>query len=305
MSRRFDEEAKRLREQLESESLTPAELEQGWQRLRAPRPPRRKLGVLAPAIAIAAIILLVILQPEPEPISENGLVIASGEQCVHQDDSEMLVVPCSREVELSVGHDAKDLRLRRGRARFVVKKRPATKQPFTIAVSHGWIVVIGTRFTVEQERRAGRIEVEEGLVEFRWSDGSPSDRLPAGSSLAWPRRDEAQPATATTTPDASEVATPKPKKKTKPVEKQISAKELMARLFQLKSQRRFDEAIELLAEGSKRKDFSEAQRERLSYELGVVLRQSGRTEEACRHFSSHLRRFPNTSRRKEIADTCP
>ena len=84
----------------------------------------------------------------------------------------------------------------------------------------------------------------------------------------------------------------------------MSSKELMQRLFQLKSQRRFDEAIDLLADGSKRRDFSEAQRERLSYELGIVLRQSGRTDEACRHFSSHLRRFPSTSRRKEIADTC-
>jgi hypothetical protein len=293
VSKHFDEEARRLRTELEAEPFTPGELEQGWRRLSSPPRPKRWLVLLAPAIAIAVIVLLALMiEPEPEPTAE-GLVIASGQECVHQTDHEMLIVPCSREVLFDVGTEAHDVKIRRGRARFSVKKR--STEPFTIAVSHGWIVVIGTRFTVEQSRRSGKIEVEEGVVEFRWNDGSPAERLPGGSSLEWPRAKPEQTVTPTVTaPPPPEPPAPPPKKK------QISARDLMSRLFQLKSQRRYDDAIELLEQGRQRADFSEAQRERLSFELGTVLRQSGRTEDACKHLRDHLRKYPSASQKAEI-----
>src|SRR5688572_8305437 len=169
MSRRFSEEVVRLREQLEV-SRSEAEIERGLRRLHTGRPKPRRAWLLIPAVAI--LILIFFLRPNDE------LVILAGAECVARSGDAISAGPCG--VELSIGPDANDLAFD-GRARFSVKKR--NKRPFSIAVSHGRIIVIGTRFLVEQRRDRGRIDVEDGTVEFRWSDGSPSDRLNAGDSL--------------------------------------------------------------------------------------------------------------------------
>jgi hypothetical protein len=292
MSKRFSEESLRLRSQLEAEARSEAEIERGRRRLLESLDRRKpnRLWLLVPAMAV--VLLILFLRPSP-PIEGEDLVIVSGAECVQRSERS-LSVACN--AELWIGRNTEDLTFRRGRARFSVAERH--EHHFQIAVSHGVIAVIGTRFMVEQRADGGRIDVEEGTVEFRWTDGS-RDLLTKGASLEWPRP-PAKVETSSTTPPRSE-------KKVAPKRgpKRPSSRELMQRLFQLKSQRRFDEAIELLSDGSRRLDFSEAQRERLSYELGVVLRQSGRADEACRHLHAHLLRFPSSPRKKEIADTCP
>lgn len=289
MSRRFEDAARRLRSELEVERRSEAELEAGRRRLLVAleRRPERSLGLLLPAAAAAAFLIAMLMLPRPKT-EEPVLVIAAGAECVSRAENALEVEPCATEVEIEVRAGAEDVALRRGRARFVVEKRPAAS--FTIAVSHGEIVVIGTRFLVEQHPQAGRVAVEEGIVEFRWFDGTPPQRLTTGDALEWPRP---------MPPELEEEPPPPPPTAKKPAPR-MSANDLMRRLFQLKSQRRFDEAIDLLRDGSRRRDFTEVQRERLSFELGNVLRQSGRNRQACRHLAEHLARFPSAPRRAEI-----
>ncbi len=298
MSRRLDEGAARLRGQLEAGARSELEIEEGRRHLLAAvvaPPPKTRAPWLIAAAAVAAAVLLLLLRPVGQ--DEAGLVVTAGEACVARSEASIRISPCAEAVVLAAGVEAPDLRLEAGRARFVVAKRTPRRRPFMIAVSHGWIVVIGTRFTVEQNARAGRLDVEEGVVEFRWADGAPSERLTAGASLEWPR-----PAPPAPPPPPVEPPAPPPVTKTHIQRRPpaMTAHQLMRRLFQLESQRRFDEAIALLTEGSTRTDFTEVQRERLSFELSTVLRQAGDHERACRQMTEHLRRFPASPHKAEL-----
>ena len=77
---------------------------------------------------------------------------------------------------------------------------------------------------------------------------------------------------------------------------------MLRHFFRLRSQRRYDEAAILLADGSQRKDFSRTQRERLScYERGLLLAdQLGNKTASCAHFRSHLKRYPRGQYKRSI-----
>jgi hypothetical protein len=64
---------------------------------------------------------------------------------------------------------------------------------------------------------------------------------------------------------------------------------VMDRLLQLKSQRRFGEAVTLLRQALAGGGLGPVQRERLSYELGLALEASG--QRACAHWKSHVASF--------------
>lgn len=320
MTDRFDEEVRRLDEQLASQHRTAAEVEEGRRRLfeeiERARPPRRS-RLLAPAMALAGLAIAFLLLSRDVP-PERVRIIEQA-TCVARAADEITVSGrCASAAEILIDRDrlvvepGAELRLRsrgvqlaRGRTRFSIARRETLRDRFEVSVSHGVIVVIGTRFQVEQRAGGGRVDVEEGTVEFRWADGAPPEQVGAGASLAWPRPPAPPPPPVPIEPpEPGKEPTPEarmPAKRPKrraPV--RMSADALMKRLLRLRSQRRYDEAIDLLREGSHRGDFTKVQRERLSFELGNLLRQSGREKEACRHLERHLKRFPSTPRKAEL-----
>ena len=76
------------------------------------------------------------------------------------------------EVRLELGPDAvinrktpSQFTVKQGPARFVVEKQRPGKR-VEVLVSHGVIVVVGTRFRIQQFPDHGFVEVEEGRIEF-------------------------------------------------------------------------------------------------------------------------------------------
>jgi hypothetical protein len=190
------------------------------------------------------------------------------------------------------------LRLVRGQATFQVRSRSKTE--FRVRTSAATIVVVGTAFTVEESNGRGSVSVTEGVVEVRWDDGD-NERLSAGESRSWPRPQAQEPEPADE-PDPEPALGVPPDGKVKPKGPDVRA--IMERLFQLRSQRRYDEAARMLRKASRRRDLSKEQRERLSYEAGNVLRQAGVNDEACAHFRKHLKRFPESANRDDALSTC-
>lgn len=78
------------------------------------------------------------------------------------------------------------LQLRRGKARFRVAARTPRERPFEVKVSAGAVIALGTSFAVEQGAKHGSVAVDDGRVEFRWTDGSAPVALTAGEHLEWP-----------------------------------------------------------------------------------------------------------------------
>ena len=74
----------------------------------------------------------------------------------------------------------------------------------------------------------------------------------------------------------------------------------MQRLFRLRTQRRYDEAVSLLQAASHDPGLSAVQQERLSFELGNLFLQWKGEKEACAHWREHAKRFPDSPRREEV-----
>lgn len=322
----FDEEVRRLKGQLEAQPRSDAEVDEGRRRLLDEVGRKRALhpGWLAgPAIAVAALLAAILLVRRDGP-SQPRVRITERAECVDRARDRISVTAgCASAAEISVDDDrlsvapgtelelrARGVALAKGRTRFSIARRDSLGDRFEVAVSHGVIVVIGTRFAVEQRAGGGRVEVQEGTIEFRWSNGAAPERVGAGGALSWPKTPPqpappppaTETATATKTHAKARPASPPPRRRPMRRRKRDapSIEALMKRLLRLRSQRRYSEAIALLREGSHRDDFTPVQRERLSFELGNLLRQSGRLEQACRHLKRHLRRFPSTPRKEEI-----
>ncbi len=73
------------------------------------------------------------------------------------------------------------IRIVRGRVSFQVAN---VRRPVSVLVSGGRIEVIGTRFTVTERGRGGRVTLEEGHLDFLRRDGGRS-RLRPGETLEW------------------------------------------------------------------------------------------------------------------------
>ncbi|MFC1612186.1 hypothetical protein ACFL6C_14575, partial [Myxococcota bacterium] len=77
----------------------------------------------------------------------------------------------------------------------------------------------------------------------------------------------------------------------------------MLRLFQLRSQERYQQAVNLLRRAAYRQDLTYDQRERFSFELGVLLQtRLADTAAACAHWQEHRSRFAVDHRRDRIAE---
>jgi hypothetical protein len=293
---------------LEEATMTDEERARVWRRLTRAAPRRTSSARWVVALAACgALALAVFVTSDGAPHAARSHPSGGREDCTLDAQAERLALrsDCPSQ-SVSVGADAWQLepgalvrrepsgaRVERGSVTFRVRKRATAS--FVVHVSHGLVRVIGTSFRIAQQTERGSIEVTEGVIEFEWSDGT-HERVRTGQSLRWPR-----PIVATTPrieADGSEV---------EPIEVDagvVPARHLrkqhapahpldldgtLERLFQLKSQARFDELIALLRSALHAPGGSRVQRERLSYELGLALEASAR--DACVHWRQHLQTY--------------
>jgi len=200
-------------------------------------------------------------------------------------------------------HTDDRIELLAGRATVAVRKRPRGAAPLRVQVSHGVIEVLGTRFTIWQEERGGRVELHRGSIRFRAPDGR-TRLLAPGQSLSWPLAPEqpAPPAPATPEPPPS-ADTTRPGATLRPAPPRLTpeaAESLLDEVERLRSQGRYREAAGRLRE-SLHRVAERPTRERLSYELGTILTHHLRdSAAACRHWRRHLRRFGTARYGREI-----
>ena len=76
------------------------------------------------------------------------------------------------------------VRIRRGAAMFDITTVLPGEAPTRIAVSHGTIEVLGTRFTIEQTAHGGHVDLFEGRIRFIGLDGSSTEIAP-GQRYTW------------------------------------------------------------------------------------------------------------------------
>jgi hypothetical protein len=193
--------------------------------------------------------------------------------------------------------DGGAVRLRSGQALFDVEPVRAGAAPVQIAVSHGVIEVVGTRFAVAQEGEGGHVDLFEGKIRFHALDGGVLDIRP-GKRHRWgaeaievARADT--PADADIGQDTIEVL---PDLEDKPAGRRKSradrAADIIERVGELRAERRYRDAIDVLREAN-RKRWDRRTAQSLSYELGELLRFRGDRDAACEHLRGHQRRFPD------------
>lgn len=178
-----------------------------------------------------------------------------------------------------------------------VGKREPEQLPVRVMVSHGFIEVTGTHFTVEQQPTSGRVVLHEGRIRFVDDAGRSVDLAP-GQALTWPLPQAAASTTAPA-PDDGEPAdeAPEPSASTPAPASAAPARaegvdELLRRVEVLRSRGRYDEAAKELERGSA--ELPAATRERLSFERGSLLTyQLKDRARACAHWRAHQSQFPN------------
>ncbi|MEK7705423.1 MAG: FecR domain-containing protein [Myxococcota bacterium] len=171
------------------------------------------------------------------------------------------------------------IRLARGRATFAVGKRdPAA--PLRVLVSHGVIEVVGTRFTVTQQRNAGDVALASGNIRFVASDGRVVHLTP-GQSLSWPL------------PTPQVVPHDVVESPARPEHRQrLARREILAELEDLRIRREYGTLARRL-EGLLTTERREPLRERLSYELcDVLARHTKERQRACLQIETDLRQYP-------------
>lgn len=303
-----------MKRQLESREEAAARLERGglrlseraqlWQRITVTtsstsgdrgRSRARVLWLAAPAFALAVAVLWLQRAEQvavPEIANECQLDSAAsalrlpercGSSVVNVEGDEW-----SLEGGAQVARIANGARVERGRVGFHVRHRE--RGNFRVQVSHGEVQVIGTRFVVEQQGDRGTVAVSEGVIEFVWRDGT-RERVAAGQTLSWPRAAVASVTNAPSVPervapDRVDASTNEPANERMP---SADLDAVMGRLLQLRSQKRFPEAVTLLRGTLAARGLGAIARERISYELGLAIEASG--EASCEHWQRHVERF--------------
>jgi len=218
-------------------------------------------------------------------------------------------------LEVSAGtrlrREARGVRLIRGAARFTVRARRPAEGPARVLVSRGSIEVLGTRFTVIQRELDGEVTLHEGSIRFVTLTGTVVPLMP-GQSHRWPEPEPA-PATRPVAPEAAPAAPSPPPSPPKEPGTRVGGERLrqgaptvpdvgvlLARVAELRDQRRYAEAARVL-EHALRRPLDAVDAERLSYELGTILtdRLTDRTR-ACRHWDEHGRRFGRGRYAREV-----
>jgi hypothetical protein len=194
-----------------------------------------------------------------------------------------------------------EVQMGRGKARFTIT--PRKDQRFRVRVAVGTIEVIGTEFGVWQDADKGGVEVQSGTVALKLDSGG-TELLHANTAKSWTNEREVDKQRLLEPedqePEQPETASSAPKKRRRqgPSRKEMSKrriKELLSHQFQLRAQRRFDDALRELRTALADDVFSRQQKARLSLEIGRVLEQQGARAAACQHWRRHARTFGKSS----------
>lgn len=317
-NKNFAEQLRTLQQGLQEERLSAGGEARLRRLLQGQRPRRRPFALILAPVAAAAMVLLVwavwprgtqeavparptvggfeLLAGAPTP-SSQGRVRCGSAGCSLRAARLGTTLELNRGAE--VGHGEMQLRVFQGEATLQVRPVPAGAPPVKVRVSHGVIVVLGTRFTVWQEQAGGRVVLHEGVIQFN-GDGGRVVRLKAGQELRWPQQPAAAPPparepapAAAPAPAPPRLAPPAPvrvrKKPPTPALSPAAAVSLLDRVERLRLQSRYSEAVRLLGKALPRVT-DKVLRERLSYEKGTILSDHLLDREAaCRHWRRHLR----------------
>jgi hypothetical protein len=315
MPRRFDEDVRAARATLGAPQLTPLERVEVRRRvddsLAARLPLRTRRAALAGGVTVtvAAAAAAVVLAWPAAPYR-----VVEGPACVRDQGGAVEVAAGCARVVLAVGPDRVEVpeparlvperhavRLLSGTVRVEAAVRQPGARPLRLAVSHGMVVVLGTRYEVTQRDGSGELLVTHGRVGFDWSDGSGRTILQAGERLAWPRviappRPASQPSTSVARPP-----TPRPPRHGPRVAPDAAVQAIVTRFLQLRSQERYREAAAFARRQAQSSKLTALQRERLSFELGWVLENQLRDHAAaCAQWRRHLKTFPASPRAADV-----
>lgn len=190
----------------------------------------------------------------------------------------------------TVAAQGRNVRVSSGKVLFEVDKVPTGEPPVEVAVSHGRIEVVGTRFAVEQQSGGGHVDLLEGKIRFHHPDGTVEDVLP-GERLSWGEHaPEPVPEVEFVEADVLEPeAAPVRKRSRRGTEKQAAA--IIERVTALRAEKRYGAAITEVRRALRR-SWDRRTAQVLSYELGELLRAAEDTLAACDHFAAHQRRYP-------------
>jgi transmembrane sensor len=204
---------------------------------------------------------------------------------------------------VSLRREAHGVRLVRGRIDVTAAHRPSAAGPATILVSHGAIEVMGTAFTVVQDRVGGRVALRDGNIRFRAGDGTVASLRP-GEALSWPLPPAVPPPSSLPPPP-----TPPPTITPAPSRAPTSAstgprpaadEALLDHVEELRSRRQFEQAARALRRALSVQP--NPMREQLSFELGSLLTHQIRdARRACAQWGWHDRHFPDGRYRHEVA----
>ncbi len=184
-----------------------------------------------------------------------------------------------------------------GKVLFEVETVRAGETPVRVGVSHGAIEVVGTRFAVEQDARGGHVDLLEGKIRFHEPDGSIVDISP-GQRHAW--GDQRLSPIVAAEVDETEIEIFDEEPPSMETKRRVGrrgagrsgarAAAVIERVTELRAQKSYRAAAAELRAALRRK-WDRRTSQVLSYELGEILRSSGDTAAACRHFATHQRKF--------------
>lgn len=204
---------------------------------------------------------------------------------------------------VSLRREAHGVRLVRGRIDVTAAHRPRSAAPATILVSHGAIEVMGTSFTVVQDRAGGRVALRDGNIRFRTGDGTVVGLRP-GEALDWPLP-PAVPLPSSlpappTPPRAMTPAAARAPTAASAAARPAADEALLDHVEELRSRGQFEQAARALRRALSAP--SSPMREQLSFELGSLLTHQIRDgRRACAQWAWHYRHFPDGRYRDEVA----
>jgi len=208
-------------------------------------------------------------------------------------------------------------RMRSGRMRFDVDPASPRERPFVVEVPAGEVQVVGTQFEVFQERATGGVSVSKGLIRFVPRGGGVPSIVSAGDRLTWglddggmwrlhPRVPAVEPSVSRSAVSGAErsgsqspASDATPKKLRRRATPPPDAEQLVRRVQELREQGDLEAAIRLLS-GTWEQPRSARAAQVLSFELGKLLEDAGRIDEACRHWGRHTARFDEDDRYADL-----
>ncbi len=272
--------------------------------VEAPRPPPR--GAAAPGNCAM----------EESP---RGLALRSG--CSTFSLNPSMRIQAETKSWISVADDA--VRVVEGRVTFDVDPVEPGEPPVQVLVSAGRIVVMGTRFTVDESGESGAVELHEGSIRFVTVEGRASVLEP-GESTTWTVEEVGEPPASKadhrverstsarpTSSVSGERADDRSSKAVSPTSEAVPKSEaigvdphgrdleaLLERLAELRELGAFDRMARLLK--SALPDLADASAaEILSFELAEVLVES-KADDACAHLMIHNDRFDDGAYETEV-----